>query len=211
MITHTKRDMRQRQVEKVRGLKPNSNPKGDFPCNFKLPSHLKTLNSAPGRSSSFECDLSRLPQPSSPSLAWVFRARSRHRMDQESQASAAPRVCTLATLQGRYLFAESGVLLPPAFGVAVPTQAADVGFHIFNGDGTGTDIVTVRIGSTVVLENLVSPLVYTVNADCTGTITVSNGPSFDIFVAPDGTQFGSIATAPAGNYPASIVSRVSKR
>jgi len=130
---------------------------------------------------------------------------------QESQASATPRVCTLATLQGRYLFAESGVLLPPAFGVAVPTQAADVGFHIFNGDGTGTDIVTVRIGSTVVLENLVSPLVYTVNPDCTGTITVSNGPSFDIFVAPDGTQFGSIATAPAGNYPASIVSRVSKK
>ena len=129
----------------------------------------------------------------------------------ESQASSAPRVCTLATLQGRYLFAESGVLLPPAFGVAVPTQAADVGFHIFNGDGTGTDIVTVRIGSTVVLENLASPLVYTVNADCTGTITVSNGPSFDIFIAPDGSQFGSIATAPAGNYPASIVSRVSKK
>ena len=130
---------------------------------------------------------------------------------QESQTSAAPRACSLATLQGRYLFAESGVLLPPAFGVAVPTQAADVGFHIFNGDGTGTDIVTVRIGSTVVLENLVSPLVYTINPDCTGTITVSNGPSFDIFVAPDGTEFGSISTAPAGNYPASIVPRVSKR
>jgi hypothetical protein len=131
--------------------------------------------------------------------------------EQQSQASAAPRVCTLATLQGRYLFAESGVLLPPAFGVAVPTQAADVGFHIFNGDGTGKDIVTVRIGSTVVLENLESPLVYTVNADCTGTIIVSNGPSFDIFIAPDGSELGSIATAPAGNYPASIVSRVSKR
>jgi hypothetical protein len=130
---------------------------------------------------------------------------------QESQTSSTPRACSLATLQGRYLFAESGVLLPPAFGVAVPTQAADVGFHIFNGDGTGKDIVTVRIGSTVVLENLESPLVYTVNADCTGTIIVSNGPSFDIFIAPDGSQFGSIATAPAGNYPASIVVRVSKR
>ena len=130
---------------------------------------------------------------------------------QGSQGLAVPRECTLATLQGRYLFAESGVLLPPAFGVAVPTQAADVGFHIFNGDGTGKDIVTVRIGSTVVLENLESPLVYTVNADCTGTITVSNGPSFGIFIAPDGTEFASIATAPAGNYPASIVRRVSRK
>ena len=130
---------------------------------------------------------------------------------QEAQASATPRVCTLATLQGRYLFAESTVLLPPAFGVAVPTQAADAGFHIFYGDGTGTDIVTFRIGGVIVLENLVSPTVYTVNADCAGTITVSNGPSFDIFIAPDGSQFGSIATAPAGNYPASIVPRVSKK
>jgi hypothetical protein len=130
---------------------------------------------------------------------------------QESKTWPASRVCNLATLQGRYVFAEAGVLLPPAFGVAVPTQAADVGFHIFNGDGTGRDIVTVRIGSTVVLENLESALVYTVDADCTGKITVSNGPSFDIFIAPDGSQFGSIATGPAGNYPASIVLRVSKK
>src|SRR5690242_17453087 len=51
------------------------------------------------------------------------------------------RECTLATLKGRYLFANSGVLLPPAFGVTEATPAADAGFHLFNGDGTGTDIV----------------------------------------------------------------------
>src|SRR3982751_3453594 len=130
---------------------------------------------------------------------------------QESQASAAPRACTLATLQGRYLFAESGVLLPPAFGVAVPTQAADVGIHIFNGDGTGKDTVTLRIGNNIVLENVVNPLLYTVNPDCTGTITVLNGPSFDIFIAPDGAEFARIATAPAGNYPATIDRRVSRK
>lgn len=33
--------------------------------------------------------------------------------DQEPQWSNNPRSCTLATLRGRYLFAESGVLLPP--------------------------------------------------------------------------------------------------
>jgi hypothetical protein len=130
---------------------------------------------------------------------------------QESQGSDGPRVCTLATLQGRYLFAESGVLLPPAFGVAAPTQAADAGIHIFNGDGTGTDTVTLRIGSNIVLENFVSPIVYTVNADCTGTITVPNGPSSDIFIGPDGREFARIATAPAGNYPASIDRRVSRK
>jgi hypothetical protein len=130
---------------------------------------------------------------------------------QSSQGSAVPRECSLATLQGRYLFAESGVLLPAAFGVTTPTEAADAGVHLFNGDGTGTDTVTLRIGGNIVLENFVSPLTYTVNADCTGTISVLNGPSFDIFIAPDGSEFASIATAPAGNYPVSIDRRVSRK
>src|SRR6266852_2572374 len=62
-----------------------------------------------------------------------------------------PRACTLATLKGRYLFASSGPLLPPAFGVTKPTPSNAAGFHIFNGDGTGTDTVTFTIGGQVVL------------------------------------------------------------
>ena len=85
------------------------------------------------------------------------------------------RECNLATLRGRYLFADSGTLLPPAFGVTVPTPASDAGSDVFNGDGTGTATVTVRIGTTVVLENFVTPFTYTVNADCTGSQTVTNG------------------------------------
>lgn len=131
--------------------------------------------------------------------------------EQESKLPDNHRGCTLATLQGRYLFAESGLLLPPAFGVSVPTQAADAGFHIFNGDGTGTDTVTFRVGNNIVLQNVPSPLVYTVNPDCTGTITVINGPSFDIFISPDGAEFARIATAPAGNFPATIDRRVSRK
>jgi hypothetical protein len=129
----------------------------------------------------------------------------------EQESHDNHRGCTLATLQGRYLFAESGVLLPPAFGVAVPTQAADAGMHLFNGDGTGTDTVTLRVGGQVVLENVVNPTFYTVNADCTGTVTVVNGPSLDIFIAPDGSEFAEIATAPSGNYPAGIARRVSHK
>ena len=121
--------------------------------------------------------------------------------------------CTLETLKGRYLFAHSGTLLPPAFGVTEPTPGADVGYHIFNGDGTGTDTVTVRIGTQIVLENFVTPNSYTVNADCTGTYTVlvPNGPSFDLFIAPNGEEFAIIATAPPGNYPAGIDRRVSRK
>ena len=131
--------------------------------------------------------------------------------DQELQDLDGHRVCTLATLKGRYLFAASGVILPPAFGVPAPTQGADAGARILNGDGTGTDTVTVRIGNKIALQNLVSPLSYTVNPDCTGTITVVNGPSFDIFIAPDGSEFAEIATAPDGNYATGIDRRVSHK
>lgn|SRR5689334_7026927 len=141
------------------------------------------------------------------SLSTAFAASS----EQELQESDGHRACTLATLKGRYLFAASGVILPPAFGVTAPTQGADAGARILNGDGTGTDTVTVRIGDKIVLQNLVSPLSYTVNPDCTGTITVVNGPSFDIFIAPNGSEFAEIATAPSGNYATGIDRRVSNK
>ena len=119
--------------------------------------------------------------------------------------------CTLKTLKGRYLFALQGTLLPPAFGVTEPTPAAAAGFHIFNGDGTGTDIVTFRLGGDTVLENEVAPFSYTVNTDCTGSFTVTNGPSFGIFIAPNGESFAEIATAPPGNEVSDIARRVSRQ
>ena len=120
--------------------------------------------------------------------------------------------CTLKTLKGRYLFAHSGTILPPAFGVTAPTPGADAGFHIFNGDGTGTDIVTFRVNGVTVLENQAVPISYTVNADCTGSYTtlVPGGPSFDLFIAPDGGSVATIATNP-GNYVSGIDPMVSEK
>ena len=77
--------------------------------------------------------------------------------------------CTLKTLKGRYLFSQAANLLPPAFGITAPTPGNAAGFHIFNGDGTGTDIVTLRIGGATVFSNALAPFTYTVNADCTGS------------------------------------------
>jgi hypothetical protein len=60
-------------------------------------------------------------------------------------------------------------------------------------------------------QNVPSPVVdltYTLNSDCTGTYTVLNGgPSFDIFVSPNGDEMTSIATEPQGNAVSSPPSR----
>ena len=120
--------------------------------------------------------------------------------------------CSLKTLKGRYLFAEKGTILPPAFGVTAPTPGANAGFHLFNGDGTGTEIVTFSINGVTILRNASVPISYTVNANCTGTITVliPGGPHFDMFIAPTGDSIATIAADP-GNYVSSIDRRVSSK
>lgn len=129
-----------------------------------------------------------------------------------AEEAATPQECSVATLKGRYQFAHSGPVLPPAFGVTEETPAADAGFHIYNGDGTGSDIVTVRLNGEILLDNITVPISYTVNADCTGvhTVLIDDGPTFNIFVAPNGESLAIIATNP-GNYPSGIDIRVSPK
>jgi hypothetical protein len=101
--------------------------------------------------------------------------------------------CTLATLNGQYLFAGNGTLLPPA--VSAPSITASAGYHIFNGDGTGTDFVTFFLNGVDQHVPSPVPITYTLNHDCTGTYSVQNGPNFDIFVAVDGSELSVIGRA----------------
>jgi hypothetical protein len=65
--------------------------------------------------------------------------------------------CTLATLNEQYLFAGSGMLLPSA--VTSPLTTASAGFHIFNGDGTGSDFVTFSLNG--IDQHVPSPVAIT--------------------------------------------------
>ena len=71
--------------------------------------------------------------------------------------------------------------------------------------------LTGTLGGVTVLENAVAPFSYVVNEDCTGSFAVTNGPSFSIFIAPDGDSFSEITTAPLGNGVADIARRVSQK
>ena len=109
--------------------------------------------------------------------------------------------CTLATLKGQYLFAGSGTLFPPTFGVTETSLANSAGYHIFNGDGTGTDFVTFSVNG--VDQHVGSPvaITYTLKSDCTGTYTVQpNALHFDIFVARDGEELSVIVTDPGNAF-----------
>jgi hypothetical protein len=105
-----------------------------------------------------------------------------------------PTRCTLATLDGQYLLGGIATVFPPAFGVTTQSISASAGFHILNGDGTGTDFVTFSING--IDQHVPSPVAttYTLNPDCTGTFSVQNGPNFDIFVAVDGSALSFVGT-----------------
>ena len=116
--------------------------------------------------------------------------------------------CSLKTLKGRYLFAAPGTAFPPAFGVKEVSVDNAAGFHICDGNGGGHDYVTFTVNG--IDQHVPSPndLTYTLNPDCTGTYAVlGGGPTFDIFVSPNGDEMTSIATGPPGNAASATPSR----
>jgi hypothetical protein len=116
--------------------------------------------------------------------------------------------CTLETLKGRYLSTFSGFLVPPTPGITTQTPLAGAGVDIFNGDGTGTHQATVSANGAITQfhDILVS---YTVNADCSGTITLQfpfGAINSGMYIAPNGAEFVGLQTDTG-----SIVPTVSRR
>jgi hypothetical protein len=124
-----------------------------------------------------------------------------------SSVARAERVtasCGVNTLHGSYLFEAHGYNI--VGGIAQPKAILE-GID-FNGDGTlVSPFATVSING-VILHSSGSLGTYTVNPDCTGTLSFTAGPSFDIFVEPSGRQLSMIQTAPGSPVFAGTVTRV---
>ena len=121
-----------------------------------------------------------------------------------ARASLGPQPCGLYTLRGSYLFATHGWNI--VGGVAQPKAIVE-GID-FNGDGTlVSPFATVSINGTI-LHSSGSLGTYTVNTDCTGTLSFTGGPSFDIFVEQNGKQLWMIQTGPGSPVFEGTVTRV---
>ena len=108
-----------------------------------------------------------------------------------SQAAADASVCSAGTLKGLYLWTFDGYqnvagnLLPKA--IMQGTR--------FNGDGTLINAFgTVNIGGFIIIDATGGVGTYTVAPDCTGTISITDGPSFNIYVGPGGQQLWTTQT-----------------
>jgi hypothetical protein len=121
-----------------------------------------------------------------------------------AQSAPDARACSVYMLRGSYLFATHGWNI--VGGVAQP-KAIMEGID-FNGDGTlVSPFATVSINGTI-FHSSGSLGTYTVNTDCTGTLSFTGGPSFDIFVEQNGKQLWMIQTGPGSPVFEGTVTRV---
>lgn len=115
--------------------------------------------------------------------------------------------CSVETLRGTYIFDAAGYInLSSSW-----TPKAVVEFLNINGDGTLTSVGTANVGGNLVGASFHQTTgSYTVKEDCTGTLAFNpQGPHFDIFVVPGGSQFHMIQTD-TSNVLAGVVKRVSR-
>jgi hypothetical protein len=112
-----------------------------------------------------------------------------------AQAVADGRVCSVGMLKGSYLWTFDAY--ENFNGNFVPVAVMQ-GLR-FNGDGTTFNTFgTVNIGGTTIFDATGAVGTYTVNPDCTGTLSSAPGiaPTFNIYVGPGAKQVWTIQASP---------------
>jgi hypothetical protein len=110
-------------------------------------------------------------------------------------AATDGQVCSVHMLKGLYMWTFDGYA--DLGGTLVP-KAVMQGTR-FDGDGTTfNEFGTVNIGGTIIIDVTGPGGTYTVAADCTGTISIPNGPSFNMYVGPGAKQIWTTQIVGAG-------------
>jgi hypothetical protein len=101
--------------------------------------------------------------------------------------------CTAETLSGVYMFHASGYNI----GSAGPLPKAIIETVVFHGDGNvTTPAVSLSINGAIIQPPQGNPGTYTVDRDCTGTLTFADGPKFDLQIRPNGKTINMLQTNP---------------
>jgi hypothetical protein len=119
-----------------------------------------------------------------------------------ARAAATPPACSLATLRGTYLYAGNG---SDVSGATV-TPTAFAGSEVYSGTGRVSGSSTDSTGGKIRPRSAYTGT-YTLNENCTGTLTVGTTLTFDIYVAPSGDRFTYVQTN-AGSVSAVTEARV---
>ena len=110
-----------------------------------------------------------------------------------ARAAAGGQACSVHMLRGLYLWTFDGYA---NLGGNLLPKAVMQGLQ-FNGDGTTFNpFGTVNIGGKIIIDATGGVGTYTVAPDCTGTLSITNGPTFNIYVGPGAQQVWTLETSP---------------
>jgi len=118
------------------------------------------------------------------SMAWIAAVAALQCATAGAHDGPAPkRNCDVSMLRGLYQLKGSGHAV--INGSVVPK--ALLGSVRFNGDGTlVVETLTLTVLNLPTVEQADRPGIYTVEPDCTGTLAIPNGPTWNIFVSSPG-------------------------
>ena len=101
--------------------------------------------------------------------------------------------CKLRSLRGVYEFSASGFNIMN--GVAAPK--AIIERLVFDGrGGVLTPAVSLSVNGNIIQPPQGNPGTYTVDKNCTGTLTFADGPMFDLHIAPNDKSVRMLQTNP---------------
>ena len=109
----------------------------------------------------------------------------------QSPGAQVRKTCSLSTLRGEYLFTGRGDAAGYEHGPALPMVFA--GVRTYDGQGRLSQVETISLGGKVRRSR--EEGVYTMDADCTGTMTVAGVRTFDMFVSRDGSEGVAVRTS----------------
>jgi hypothetical protein len=101
--------------------------------------------------------------------------------------------CSEATLRGTYLFAFDGVQIKENDHGHAPLAVA--GYEVYDGKGEVNGVASTSVEGEI-SSNVSVSSTYTVNDDCIGTVTYTDGSQVDQFIAPDGSMLTFVQTNP---------------
>jgi hypothetical protein len=109
------------------------------------------------------------------------------------------RGCSNATLRGSFGYTATGTLLPTAVPAPLAGPFGEIGRQTFDGNGNTTATATINANGNIV--NVTIEGTYTVNPDCTGSMTRDVSPlgvtaHDDLVIDDDGVELRTIATDP---------------
>ena len=108
------------------------------------------------------------------------------------EENAAKAKCSEATLHGTYLFADEGFVLKD--NEKVPFASS--GYEVYDGNGHVKGVSTTNVNGKITCKEPFSGT-YTVNEDCTGSSTYTDGTRYDGYIAPDGSMITFVQTKPS--------------